>query len=86
MTSDASAGLNGATDSYLLLEDGSVFMGKRFGADMPVDGEIGKFTCERNLSENTCCSFYKSEPYACTCILLSEPASLNRNALYMIVS
>ncbi|XP_025986540.1 CAD protein isoform X2 [Solenopsis invicta] len=40
MSSDASAGFNGATDSYLLLEDGSVFVGKRFGAEVPVDGEI----------------------------------------------
>ncbi|XP_012543292.1 CAD protein [Monomorium pharaonis] len=40
MSSDAFAGLNGATNSYLLLEDGSIFMGKHFGADVPVDGEI----------------------------------------------
>lgn len=42
MSSDASVGLNGAIDSYLLLEDGSVFPGKRFGADVSVDGEIGE--------------------------------------------
>lgn len=42
MSRDTSAGLDGAIDSYLLLEDGSVFSGKRFGADISVDGEIGK--------------------------------------------
>lgn len=42
MSNDVSTELNGTTDSYLLLEDGSVFLGKRFGADVSVDGEIGK--------------------------------------------
>ncbi|XP_024870191.1 CAD protein [Temnothorax curvispinosus] len=40
MSSVASTGLNGAINSYLLLEDGSVFPGRRFGADVSVDGEI----------------------------------------------
>lgn len=40
MSSDLSTGLNDAPDSYLLLEDGSVFSGKHFGADVSVDGEI----------------------------------------------
>lgn len=47
MSSDASTELDGATDSYLLLEDGSVFTGKRFGADVSVDGEIGEFMRKR---------------------------------------
>jgi len=51
MSKDTFVGLNGATDSYLLLEDGSVFLGKRFGADVSVDGEIGEFMhkCEHVL-------------------------------------
>ncbi|KYQ55118.1 CAD protein [Trachymyrmex zeteki] len=40
MFSNGSTELNDVTDSYLLLEDGSVFLGKRFGADVSVDGEI----------------------------------------------
>lgn len=37
-------------NAYLLLEDGSVFPGRHFGAEKPVDGEIGKCT------SNTCLS------------------------------
>ncbi|XP_011866080.1 PREDICTED: CAD protein [Vollenhovia emeryi] len=40
MSNDPPTGCNNAIDSYLLLEDGSVFSGKRFGADVSVDGEI----------------------------------------------
>jgi len=36
------SGPNGTFDSYLLLEDGSVFLGKHFGADTSIDGEVGK--------------------------------------------
>lgn len=61
MPSRASTGPNGATDSYLLLEDGSIFLGKSFGADACADGEVGKFV----RSSNTC-SLWKSEPiYIC---------------------
>lgn len=42
MYSYESTGPNDAIDSYLLLEDGSTFEGKHFGADVSVDGEIGK--------------------------------------------
>lgn len=47
----ASTGLNGKTDCYLLLDDGSVYPGKRFGANVPVEGEIGEFAwiCEHVL-------------------------------------
>lgn len=34
---------------YLLLEDGSVFAGRHFGAEKPVDGEVGE-------CRNTCSS------------------------------
>lgn len=45
---------NGKTDCYLLLEDGNVFTGKRFGAtDMPVDGEIGELLTRARTSD-TC--------------------------------
>ncbi|XP_018404627.1 PREDICTED: CAD protein [Cyphomyrmex costatus] len=40
MSSNVSTWSNDVTDSYLLLEDGSVFLGKRFGADASIDGEI----------------------------------------------
>ncbi|XP_050452238.1 CAD protein [Cataglyphis hispanica] len=40
MPSYASIGPNGASDCYLLLEDGNIFLGKQFGADVSVDGEI----------------------------------------------
>ncbi|XP_070163752.1 multifunctional protein r isoform X2 [Polyergus mexicanus] len=40
MPSYASIGPNGSSDSYLLLEDGNIFLGKYFGADVSVDGEI----------------------------------------------
>ncbi|XP_011153146.1 CAD protein [Harpegnathos saltator] len=35
-----SSGLNGKTDCYLLLQDGSVYPGKHFGAKVSVDGEV----------------------------------------------
>lgn len=47
MSGDASTGLHGAADCYLLLEDNSVFTGKRFGANISVDGEIGEFMRKR---------------------------------------
>ncbi|XP_029675427.1 CAD protein isoform X1 [Formica exsecta] len=40
MPSYASIEPNGSSDSYLLLEDGSTFLGKHFGADVSVDGEL----------------------------------------------
>jgi len=51
MSSNASSGPNDANDSYLLLEDGSVFLGKRFGADVSIDGEIGEsiYKCETRV-------------------------------------
>jgi hypothetical protein len=42
MSSYEFSGPNGTFDSYLLLEDGSIFLGKHFGADISVDGEVGK--------------------------------------------
>lgn len=66
MPSYASIGPNGASDCYLLLEDGSIFLGKQFGAHVSVDGEIGEFCIEHVLL------FYKSEPHAYTCKLLSK--------------
>jgi len=38
------SGPNGTFDSYLLLEDGSIFLGKHFGADICIDGEVGKLS------------------------------------------
>lgn len=40
--------------AYLLLEDGSVFTGKHFGAEKPIDGEVGecsKNTCSQSASQ-----------------------------------
>lgn len=37
-----SAVSNSAVSSYLLLEDGSVFSGQHFGAEISADGEVGK--------------------------------------------
>jgi len=76
MSSNASTGSNDTNDSYLLLEDGSIFLGKRFGADVSIDGEIGKsmYKCEHVY-------YYESEPYEGTCILFLGPTSSNRKAL-----
>ena len=76
MSSNASIGSNNANDSYLLLEDGSIFLGKHFGADISVDGEIGKsmHKCEHVYR-------YESESYENTCILFLRPTSSNRKAL-----
>jgi len=48
MPSYESSRPNGTFDSYLLLEDGSVFLGKHFGADISVDGEVGKLLSKPN--------------------------------------
>lgn len=44
---DASVECDDANISHLILENGSIFRGKHFGADVSVDGEIGEFTSER---------------------------------------
>lgn len=43
MSSCTASEFNQATNTYLVLEDGSVFFGKSFGADVSIDGEIGEF-------------------------------------------
>lgn len=78
MFSNGSTELNDVTDSYLLLEDGSVFLGKRFGADVSVDGEIGE---SMRKCEHVFC--YESEPSEGTCILSLGATSSNRKALCM---
>lgn len=45
--------------AYLLLEDGSVFPGRHFGAERPVDGEIGECT------SNTCSSIASTHVHGC---------------------
>lgn len=40
------------SDAYLLLENGRVFPGKKFGADVSVDGEVGGFLLFICLSGN----------------------------------
>lgn len=45
--------------AYLLLEDGSVFPGRHFGAERPVDGEIGECT------SNTCSSIAFTHVHGC---------------------
>lgn len=47
MSGAASIGRDDANVSHLILENGSIFLGKPFGADVSVDGEIGEFMSER---------------------------------------
>lgn len=79
----SSIGLNGASDSYLLLEDGSIFLGKHFGANVSVDGEIGKFI------PNTRVPFFTSRSkYTCTrarCFLSKPTCCVLRKVLRTIV-
>lgn len=47
MSGAASVRHDDANVSHLILENGSIFLGKHFGADVSVDGEIGEFMSER---------------------------------------
>lgn len=51
-------------DSYLLLEDGSIFPGKRFGANVSVDGEIGKLHIPKRWTRARFNILYMKRMYA----------------------
>lgn len=72
--------------AYLLLEDGSVFPGRHFGAERPVDGEIGECT------SNTCSSIASTHVHGCfhdivlsVVILLLCIYTFDFNSISMIV-
>lgn len=55
--------VSSAKACYLVLEDGSILTGETFGAEKPVDGEVGK-------KRATCGCFFKTL-YYCFKLIIS---------------